>query len=136
VVAAIGGDAVLRSLDEISDTSTKLSTSVKVREALLDRPREGWLALSRLLETARWLCQAEEGAFRPDWVRVAVFGYYAGTTLSRATVAGRLERSQSSVKKHISAIRAAFGVKGRGGRDTGRAVVRQRAVAKGWVVRT
>lgn len=50
--------------------------------------------LETALETARWLCQAEEGAFRLDWARVAVFGYYAGTTLSRADVAGRLERSQ------------------------------------------
>lgn len=126
VAAAIGGDAVLRLLDEIAD--------VKVREAMLEHLGAGRLALSRLLEIARYLSRGEKDVSQPDWVRVAVFGYYAGTALSRAAIAGQLARSQSAVKKHISAIRAAFGVKGRRGRDAGRAEVRRRAVAQGWVL--
>ena len=68
-------------------------------------------------------------------MRLAVFGYYAGSELGRPEIAGRLAMSEGAVKREIAAIRVAFGVESHPGRDPGRERVRQRALAERFVLR-
>ncbi len=97
---------------------------------LLDHVQHGQLLVDRFGAA----CERLSGnRAHPDWTRLAVFGYYAGGDLPRPEMAQALALSESAVKKHIAAIRAAFGVRGRGGRDRGRALVQAQAKALGLV---
>lgn len=91
---------------------------------LLEHVREGRLPVDRLAEASARLSGDKR---HPDWTRLAVFGYYAGSEMPRPQIARALALSEGAVKKHIAAIRAAFGVRGRGGRDRGRTEVQAMA---------
>lgn len=98
-------------------------TEAAIRDALVRHLTRGNLALSKLGKLTRRL-----GDDKPNWQRLAVFGYYVATELSRRAIAEDLVLSESTVKKHIAAIRHAFGVDGTGGRDTGRDQVQAAAL--------
>ena len=98
---------------------------------LLEHVRKGRLPVDRLADTNMRLSGDKS---HPNWTRLAVFGYYAGSEMPRPEIARILALSEGAVKKHISAIRAAFGVRGRGGRDLGRAEVQMTAKKMGMVI--
>ena len=64
-----------------------------------------------------------------------MFGYYVESEMNRAEIGEILALSEGAVKKHIAAIRAAFGIRSRGGRDLGRQEVRALARQGGYVRR-
>lgn len=71
------------------------------------------------------------------WERVAVFGYYIGTDLSRLQIANKLGIPDGTVKKHITTLRQVFGVEIATGRDSGgRLLVRDLARAEGYLPST
>lgn len=117
VLAALGDDVFECVLDG--------ATGPRLSAVLLAHVRQGRLRVSRLQALSERLSGA--GA-EPDWTRLAVFGYYAGSEVNRAEIGEALALSEGAVKKHIAAIRKAFGIRSRGGRDRGRQEVR--AVAR------
>lgn len=121
ILAAMGGDVVLKMLDGVSQPA--------VREVLLDHLRAGRLVMSRLEALEEKLRTARQYA-QPSWTRVAVFGFYVTGQFTRRQIAERLHVSSSTVKNHITVIRRAFGVTGRGTAD-----LRQQAMNEGFVAR-
>lgn len=116
VLAALDRDNVLTSLGDQAEPGT----GAVVREHLA----KGRLTLSAL-PTLR--ARLEAGSAGATLQRIAVFGFYAATRMERDQIAEQLALSEGTVKKHVSAIRAAFGIESRGGRDAGRETVAQAA---------
>lgn len=123
VLGALGGDRWLHSLEELPEHG--------LREVLMAHFSHGRLALSRLDVLSQRL---QPDAVEPDWQRFGVFGFYAASDLSRREIASELSLSESAVKKHIGAIRAAFGVASRGGRDERREWIQEQARLEGFVL--
>ena len=125
VLAALGDDAFESILDG--------APGPRLSAVLLIHVRQGRLRVSRLQALSERLTGA--GA-EPDWTRLAVFGYYAGSEVNRVEIGEALALSEGAIKKHIAAIRKAFGIRSRGGRDRGRQEVRAMAQQDGFVARS
>lgn len=119
VLAALDRDAVLPALDAQADPS--------IRKDVLAHLAHGRLTLTGLNQLRQ---QLETGSPGATWQRLAIFGWYAANDASREEIGERLALSEGAVKKHIAAIRAAFGIESKGGRDIGRQAVTQRAVTE------
>ena len=52
-----------------------------------------------------------------------MFGYYADSDLARPEITQAVALSEGAVEKHVGVIWSAFGMRGRGERDQGRAEV-------------
>ena len=118
VLAALG-DAMFN--DILNDAPGPLLTDV-----LLEHVRMGRLRADRIQALSERLGGG-------DWVRLAVFGYYVGSDLTRQEMAQALALSEGAVKKHIAVIRGVCGIRSRGGRDRGRDEVRGLALEDGFM---
>jgi ATP/maltotriose-dependent transcriptional regulator MalT len=123
-LGALGGDRILQAIEGLPNAP--------LRVVLTEHLREGRLAVRRF-EALRGLLGGDSAA--AGWQRLAIFGYYAGSELSRSEIAARLAMSEGAVKREIAVIRSAFGVPSSGGRDPGRDHVRERALAERFVLR-
>lgn len=132
-VAAVDVNHTLRRIDA-------LSAEPGLRDILLEHLIAGRLALNSLDTLAERLRNTKllKTASTPViWQCIAIFGFYAATQMPRGEIATHFRLSDSPLARYISAIRSAFGVESRTGRDTndeGRRLVSQYAIEHGLVL--
>ncbi len=125
--------SVLMALDpENSLAALAEEAEPGVSAVILTHLAHGRLVLSRLGQLRQRL---EAGSAGATWQRLAVFGFYTASDFGRDAIAERLALSEGAIKKHIAAIRSAFGIESAGGRDVGRQAVAQQAVMERFVQR-